>query len=547
MCDRIGYNRVAKIVTMRTRSRALLRNHAVNQSINTGSRPAWSCTEESPLTPPDKNEQAQEPERPARTIARRVAIGFSSISIVAIAMCGMLISLISDVAGLVSDMRADEAGIKESLALATSVREQYIHQAHWLIERDDEHLHHYEDWVVNVKDKVAALRPLVPVSQLRRLEGVARDSLELDALFRTSIQPAARRGHRQQLVELHRQADALSQRATRAADSIAQSVEARMAMAHTSATRTTRRGLLTGMVCVALVLALAVMFTIQLRRVVLKPLDVLARAAREFGTGGFHSRLGKIGEGELLAVARAFDRMADELETRERKLIESERMAAIGQLAAGVAHEINNPIQVIRGYLKTMGPDSPHDTLIEELQILDEEAAACQRIAEDLVAYSRAPDVKSQSLNIEEFLAENIRRFRETLEGREHQVDDELEPATILADGTRLRQVVLNLLLNAAQVSGTSEVITVVGREKSSGGYCISVMDRGPGIDDADKARIFEPFFTKRAGGSGLGLAVCQGIVRAHGGTIAVFDRPDGGTIVRVELPGIPTSRMETA
>ncbi len=113
-----------------------------------------------------------------------------------------------------------------------------------------------------------------------------------------------------------------------------------------------------------------------------------------------------------------------------------------------------------------------------------------------------------------------------------------LSPGDALADGGRLRQVVRNLLVNAASFSESHQPIEVTGRPWGAGGYEIAVSDRGPGIDPEDQARIFEPFFTKRPGGSGLGLSVCMGIARAHGGTIEVENNPDGGARFRVRVPG---------
>ncbi len=486
------------------------------------------------MSPEESTTTAQR--KPPRVIARRMAVGYGLVSIVAVAMCGILLSLISDVSGLVDHMRDDEAAIKGGLALSTSIREQYIHQAHWIIERDDEHLRRYEERLAQVKREVAALRPLVPAEHRERLENVARDSEELDRIFRTGIRPTAESGFRSDVRHLHEQANAVSRRASEAADTIARSVEARMAKSHMSATRSTTIALVTGAIGVSLILALSVMFTLRLRRSVLKPLDVLADAARRFGAGDFDSRVGTVGEGELLAVASAFDAMAEELDERERRLVESSRMAAIGQLAAGVAHEINNPIQVIRGYLKTMSPDSPRQALEEELQILDEEAGACQRIAEDLVAYSRSSELQRDAVDIGELLRETARRFAETPEGRGRRIEVDATTAQVIADAARLRQVLLNLLVNAAQVSETDDPIELLGRKLDGDGYEMSVSDRGPGIDESDKPRIFEPFFSKRAGGSGLGLAVTQGIVRAHGGSISAHDRANGGTTMRVTL-----------
>jgi len=466
-----------------------------------------------------------------------LAVSFALVSIVAVAMCGMLIALLGEVAGLVAHMQTGEMGIRESLAFATSVREQYIHQAHWIIEQDPHHLEHYEEWVEQVRHGGEVLEPLVPESERWRVAQVLEDSRALDDVFKGFLVPAMKRGDRAGVVKYHKQGDELSQRATKQADLIARSVEQTMAMDHTSATRMTRAGLLTGAICVFLVLSLSVVFTIRLRRAVLNPLEVLSSAARRFGSGDFESRVGPVGEGELRAVATAFDRMAEELEAREQQLIESERMAAIGQLAAGVAHEVNNPIQVIRGYLKTMTPDTPPDVLEEELQILDEEAAACQRIAEDLVAFARAPELRRDQVEMEQLLCESVRRFGETPGGSSQPVHLTAEPGEAMADAGRLRQVIRNLLANAAHFSELDQPIEVIGRRVGEQGYDISVSDTGPGIAAEDQGKIFEPFFTKRSGGSGLGLAVCMSIVHAHGGTISTENNPDRGTTFHVRIP----------
>ncbi len=474
-----------------------------------------------------------------RVIARRLAVGFGLISIVAIAMCAILLSVIGEVSQLVLEMRSDEAAIKESLSLATAVREQYMHQAHWLVEREASHIAHSARWLERVERGIRTLRPLIPQRERHRLDRVATDSRALDEIFRTTIRPAAERDDRETIIAGHHRAQDISQRAAVEADEIAGIVERKMASAHVSATRATRLGLMAGGICIVLVLALSIVFTLGLQRAVLRPLDLLSAAARRFGSGEFHTRVGNVGEGEFRALSEAFDAMAEELEERESRLVGSERMAAIGQLAAGVAHEINNPIGIIRGYLKTMGPDSSPESLREELQILDDEAAACQRIAEDLVAYARAPELHRECVSMDRFLEEAVRRFQETAGDPRQRITLDATPGQAHVDGGRLRQVVLNLMLNAAQVCQSDAAIEVTGAPLPEGGYEIRVSDRGPGVPPEDRVRIFEPFYGKRPGGSGLGLAVCQGIVRAHRGTIEAVDRNGGGTTFRVRLPGI--------
>jgi len=473
-----------------------------------------------------------------RAIGRRLALSFGLVSVVAVAMYAMLLSLIGEVSGLVREMRRNETAIKESFYLATAVREQYMHQAHWLIERDEEHLAHYARWLERVEQGIRTLRPLLPEAERPRLDQIAADSRALDEVFRSTIRPAAERGDWKAVAEGHARAERISERASSGADVIATVVERKMASAHVSAIRATRLGLIAGAFCVLLVLLLSVAFTVRLRQAVLRPLDVLSKAARRFGSGDFRSRVGDVGEGEIRALSEAFDHMAEELVAREKRLVESERMAAIGQLAAGVAHEINNPIGIIRGYLKTMGPDSPPETLSEELQILDDEAASCQRIAEDLVAYASAPEIRRGSIAMDTLLRETARRFQETTEGARPTIVLDVAPGRAYADGGRLRQVVLNLMANAAQVSEADGSIEVSGAPLANCGYEILVSDRGPGVSPEDRAKIFEPFFSKRPGGAGLGLAVCQSILRAHGGSIVAEDREGGGTTFRLTVPG---------
>jgi signal transduction histidine kinase len=480
---------------------------------------------------------ARVPNSKRSLIGRRIATAFGLIAFVAIMMCALLFTVIARVSGLVMEMRAGESAIDQSHALATAIREQYTHQAHTLIESNDSHLAHDRQWVKRVALAATRLRSILPTSEGVRLDRVLAMSQELDRMFLDRMLPASESGDRATVARLHHDADQLSQDVADEADAIVKGVERRMVSAHVSATHSTSLGFVMSGLCVIVILGLSFGFTVRLRQAVLKPLAVIADAARRLGGGDFSVRLGATGEGELRDVADAFDRMVDEIRRREMRLLEAERMAAIGQLAAGVAHEINNPIGIIRGYLKTMGPESSPDALREELRILDEEAAACQRIAEDLLAYSKTPELRIRPTRIDELICESVRRMSDVRGGAAHPTTVRAEPHLLAVDAGRVRQVVLNLLKNAAQVSPTGAPIEIVGERLAAGGYEIVVSDRGPGIACADRARIFEPFFSKRSGGSGLGLAVCQGIVVAHGGSIDVEDRSAGGATFRVRLP----------
>jgi signal transduction histidine kinase len=469
-------------------------------------------------------------------LARELAVGFGAVSLVSVVVFVLMLTLISQVSGLVTGMRDEEGAIRHAGEVATAVREEYVQVAQTLLDGDHAHLERYAAARARVREGLAALTPHVPPEDRGRLTEIAAQSQRLADRFAATTLPAVDRGDRAALLAESHALAGLAEDAGRQADALARVVESRMAHAHVLATRATRLGLIGGGIGALAVVALSIGFTIRLRRAVVRPLTALTAAARRFGAGEFDARVGAVGRGELRALSQAFDRMAEELAERQRRLVDQERMAAIGHLAAGVAHELNNPIGIIRGYLKTMTPGDDPRTLAEELQILDEEAAQCQRIAEDLLAYARPLEVKHEPLELRAFLEETVRRFRESPAARDATIRLDAEACALRADPSRLRQVVLNLVLNAVQVSPPGAAVELRGR-RDDAGYLLEVTDDGPGIAEEDHGKIFEPFFTKRPGGSGLGLSVCQGIVRAHGGTIEVASHLGGGATFRVRLP----------
>lgn len=472
-------------------------------------------------------------------LSRRLATGFAAVSLVALTMCIVLEFLLGTVETSVGEMQTGERAIRDGLALANAVREQYIHQAHMLVDRSDAHMDHYPQWVARVQAGADALRLQLPASEDAHIDAVIRDSRELDELFRAQVLPTiGHPGFDEAVRNHHEQMEKLSADAVRHADALARSAEAGMAHEHHRAIRASRWGLVAGAAGMLLIVLLSVLYTVRLRRSLLSPLASLVVAAKRFGTGEFSTRVGRIGEGELQAVADACDHMALELQAREQRLIAAERMAVVGQFAAGVAHELNNPIGVIRGYLKTMKPSQPPEMLAEELQILDEEAAACQRIAEDLLEFARPKELAREHTRIDELLNTTVQRFIGSGEAQGHAVSVDAERAELFVDGGRLRQVALNLLRNAVQASPEGASIDVTGRFAENGAsYVLAVSDRGPGVRAEDKQRIFEPFYSKHDGGSGLGLAVCHSIVLAHDAAIVARDRPNGGAVLEVRLP----------
>ncbi len=505
-----------------------LKKRGVSQWV-TGKCPDWirSIEKERTILP-------QRPIAAKRVIGRQLAVGFALVSVLATFMYGLLLALVGDVSLQIRSMREDEGALRQSMAIAVAIREQYIHLAHGILEKEPSHRSHIENVAATLRKNAKELRRSLPAEGMARLDFIQRKSQEMMNSYEKILTQALLKNSGNEGNQSLRRIRGELQKGAEAADALARMVETRMVRAHISATKATNLTLVLGGLCVLLVFLLSLAFTLRLKQSLLKPLEDLAETARTFGAGNFASRAGKIGQGEILSLAKAFDHMAEELQKRERRIVETERMAAIGQLAAGVAHEINNPIGIIRGYLKTMGPDMPPETLREELKILDEEAAQCQRIADDLLSYVRIPVLTRESLDAESFLERCISRFKDR--NRSHRFSLQVRPGKIFADPGRLRQVVFNLLQNAVQASEEGGWIQVEGRSCKNG-YEILVLDRGNGVPPEDESRIFEPFFSRRSGGSGLGLSVCHGLVSSHGGTLEYKPREGGGSCFRIYLP----------
>lgn len=470
------------------------------------------------------------------SLRRRLVLALGSLALASIALAAALAYLMVGVAEAFAQVRADEHASEQGLMLGVAVREQYMHEAHTLIEGTRAHLAHHHEWVEQVAHSSRELSPRVPPSERWRLERIAAASLAIDRLFRTALVPAMERGDTETLTRRHREVDALVSRTARDADAVAAALDRRMRSAHERAERATDTALIVAAAGGLLVVLLAAFHGVRLRTRAIRPLADLVEATRQIARGEVPAPAER-GDLEVRAVREALVLLSAELRERERRLVATERMAVVGQLAAGVAHEVNNPIGVIRGYLRTMIPDATDDEQRRELLILDEEAAACQRIAEDLLAYARSGELKLAETAVGPLVADTVERLGASGAIGDVSVRATIAPAALRADAQRMRQVIENLLRNAAHVSEPGCEVEIVGAPMGDDSYRLAVLDRGPGVAELDRERIFDPFYTARPGGSGLGLAVCSAVVRAHGGSIGVRNRDGGGAVFEIVVP----------
>ena len=226
-----------------------------------------------------------------------------------------------------------------------------------------------------------------------------------------------------------------------------------------------------------------------------------------------------------------------ELERAQQAVVANERLAALGQMAATVGHELRNPLSVLTNSLyliRNAVSGVTDDRLGRQLDTADREVAAATLIVSDLLEFSRPRTANPTELDIPGLLEEAVSVAPPPSAIQVVRQDGEAPP--VFADRDQIRQVVLNLLTNAYEAMPEGGTVTV-GAHVGTDAVDISVADTGVGMDSATQARVFEPFFSLKTKGTGLGLAVSKRIVEAHAGTLTVDSRPGQGTTVIISLP----------
>lgn len=313
----------------------------------------------------------------------------------------------------------------------------------------------------------------------------------------------------------------------------------------------TARELLSNLTMGALLLfAVAALASLVFARRLSRPLETLSEAAERVGKGEFEVVVEATSSDEIGALSHSFNQMTDELRERDIKLaganaalVQSEKLAAFGQLGAGIAHEVKNPLAGILGYaqltLRKLDEDSPFK---KNLDIIESETRRCTEIISNLLKFARQESAVMEPTDINEVVDAALQIVDHQLGVNNVKVSKELaaELPACDANANQLQQAIMNFAINAQQAMGSEGGNLIVRTHAGAGDVVeIEIEDDGPGIPDDIKANIFEPFFTtKPAGqGTGLGLSVTHGIIHDHGGTIRIEDVEGGGTRFVVSLP----------
>jgi two-component system sensor histidine kinase HydH len=261
---------------------------------------------------------------------------------------------------------------------------------------------------------------------------------------------------------------------------------------------------------------------------------------------GLGFTIGKLGEAR--ARARTDSRIIAEqlkaLGASQRAALQNEKLAAIGRLAAGIAHEVRNPLGVIRASASVVQEHfGPKDDAYRACQFIREEIDRLNGLITSLLTFARPAELRLQSVAIEKVIDRALQLTGEELQRRDITVVRESKGAlpTVQADPDLVAQVVFGLIINAAEAIGEHGLVLIRVLNDPEA-VCVEVVDTGPGISLADAERVFEPFFTTKSNGTGLGLPMAARIVRAHGGLIEVAPGQGAGengtgARFRVRLP----------
>lgn len=297
-------------------------------------------------------------------------------------------------------------------------------------------------------------------------------------------------------------------------------------------------------------LLLGVLGATLLAKRITRPLRKLVEGTVRLSKGDFSKSIDIPPGDELGELARSFNDMTGQLlQTRERmaaanrKLVQAEKLASIGRLAATIAHEIRNPLTSVKLNIQKIAEDEKlEDSDREHLGLSMEGIGQIEKFIKELLYFTRVADLTLDRFPLEQVLEESFKMLEDTLAQKGISVERDYAAGLppVLVDGDKMRQVFLNVLRNAEEALETGGRISVSMDLVAGGGQRrirVRISDDGPGIPEKDRDNIFEPFFTTKPSGFGLGLANARKIVEQHNGSIKLVRRRGRGTSFVILIP----------
>jgi two-component system NtrC family sensor kinase len=346
-------------------------------------------------------------------------------------------------------------------------------------------------------------------------------------------------------------------------------LEVGVSLAHADATLASLQRRTAG-VALVVILGLAVTSIVFTHRTVVRPVAQLAKGLDRVAAGDLKQPVPVTGSGEIAELAGAFNEMeatlADvrrqrlallgsleqqvqdrtaALERAQERLVHTEKLSALGRLSASIAHEINNPLMGILTYAKliirTLEDGAPDDRargkLVGHLKLVERETQRCTAIVRNLLDFARERRLKLTDVDVNDAIGEALSLIQHQVALQNIRLEKALETVPLMrADFGQIRQALLNVVINACDAMPHGGTLRVTSKAPDAEHILITVQDTGPGIAPEHLKKVFDPFFTTREKGNGLGLSVVYGIVERHSGTLHIDSQVGQGTTVRMQL-----------
>jgi two-component system NtrC family sensor kinase len=246
---------------------------------------------------------------------------------------------------------------------------------------------------------------------------------------------------------------------------------------------------------------------------------------------------------EEIELVNSLNLMLRFLETKQDQLVQSAKLATIGKVTAGIAHEINNPLNNIYLTAEVLLEDLPNIECAERLEMVNDilnQAERAREVVHHLLAFSRTRKTTSlEQLDLTALIRQTLVFLKNQIRINQVSVQTKMPDTPILINGNpnQLQQVFVNIILNAIQSMGPGGLLTIKIKTVAGNKAQVQISDNGPGIPEEVKTRIFDPFFTTKSEGTGLGLSVSNSIIEDHNGKISLESEQGQGTSFYVDLP----------
>jgi signal transduction histidine kinase len=293
---------------------------------------------------------------------------------------------------------------------------------------------------------------------------------------------------------------------------------------------------------------LATLLSFAVARTITRPLAAITDVMREVAATGDLTRKIALGparrwdDEDARLLATTFNTLTDSIARFQREMSQKERLTSLGRLSTVIAHEVRNPLMIIKASLHTLRQrDADASAVREAIADIDDEVARLNRVVNEVLDFARPIRFERAPADLNALCAESATASEAGAPGPKIRLDLDRSLPPVSTDAERLRVALINMLVNARHAvngkpSSDGSLVTLATRHRG-GRVTIVIEDKGIGIDAADLPRVFDPYFTTKRGGTGLGLPIAKNIVEGLGGTITVSSTPDAGTEIRIELP----------